>query len=516
MAVSRSAVGRRQFLQWGAAAAGAAAAGLLGGCGPRPAQTGAGGLVAPNSPRVAAAEAARRGSAARVVPVALAARPLQLDLAGTTVSTWGYGDQVPGPAIRVRKGEVLRVQTTNTLAAPTTVHWHGIALRNDMDGVPDLTQTAIGSGGAFAYEFTVPDAGTYWFHPHVGTQLDRGLYAPLIVEDPAEGADYDEELVVVLDDWIDGTGTDPDKVLAKLRAEGMGSMGGMGHSMGSMGNMGDMGVNPVTPLGGDGGDVTYPHYLINGRVAADPQTVNYRPGQRVRLRIINAAGDTAFRVAIPQTAMTVTHTDGFAVQPSPAQALIVGMGERVDAVITLADASLPLIAVPYGKDGYAQLVLRVADKAVAGSVADAAAALKTTALLDTATLAAAAPVQLSIREPDVSHELRLAGPGDKYSWTINGKSYDPTQGLAVREGQRVRLRYANDSMMFHPMHLHGHTFAVRSPSGGYRARKDTVLVAPMQTIDVDFEANNPGQWLTHCHNIYHGEAGMMTVISYHQ
>ncbi|SHQ35533.1 multicopper oxidase family protein [Mycobacteroides abscessus] len=516
MAVSRSQWGRRGFLQLSGAAA---AAGVLAACGTRTAPGSAGQLVGPDSPRVGALEAARRDGGGRLVPVSLRARPLQLDLAGTTVSTWGYGDQVPGPAIRVRKGEVLRVSVANGLPAPTTVHWHGIALRNDMDGVPDLTQTQIGAGGAFTYEFAVAHAGTYWFHPHVGTQLDRGLYAPLIVEDPSERADYDAELVVVLDDWIDGTGTDPDKVLAGLQDKGM---PGMDHSMGPMGGMsggmpmGGMGVNAGAPLGADGGDVTYPHYLVNGRVAADPQSVDYRPGTRVRLRIINAGGDSAFRVAIPGSPLTVTHTDGFPVQPQQADALLIGMGERIDAVVTIGDASVPLLAAPYGKDGYAQLLLRSGGKPVVGSAQNAAAAMKNMTVLDTATSRATDGVALAPREPDISYDLRLAGPGEKYTWTINEKTYNPSQGLPVQEGQRVRLRYINNSMMFHPMHLHGHTFAVRSPGGAYTARKDTVLVAPMATVEVDFDADNPGQWLTHCHNIYHGEAGMMTVISYRQ
>src|SRR5262249_22786582 len=145
----------------------------------------------------------------------------------------------------------------------------------------------------------VPDAGTYYLHSHVGTQLDRGLYGPLIVEDPNERVDYDDELVVVLDDWIDGTGKTPDQVLEDLKKAGMKPMGS------------DPGVTPTTPLGTDGGDVTYPYFLINGRVPTDPQVMDYRAGQRVRLRIINAGGDTAFRVAVPNARLNVTHTDGY-------------------------------------------------------------------------------------------------------------------------------------------------------------------------------------------------------------
>ncbi|OHU70946.1 copper oxidase [Mycobacteroides chelonae] len=498
-------LGRRELLRLGMTVA---AAGFLASCTRSPSGTATPQRVMPDSARVAAVEAARRPQGAAIRQFALNAGTTQLDLAGTQVRTWAYGGRVPGQEIRVRKGEILRVQTVNNLPAPTTVHWHGLALRNDMDGVPGLTQPEIPPTGVFDYEFAVPHAGTYWFHPHVGTQIDRGLYAPLIIEDPDERTEYDEELVVALDDWIDGTGTDPDQVLEGLRAKGMPPMD---HSM-----MGGMGSDPTAPLGMDAGDVKYPHYLINGRVAADPQATTYRAGQRVRLRIVNAGGDTAFRVSIPGVPMTVTHTDGFPVQPFRADTILVTMGERVDAVVTIPDSSVPLVAVPEGKDGFAQLILRSGDTAVRGRAEDAAMLMKSQVPLDTATLSATPEVQLSQRNADVIHDVRLAGPVGKYTWTINGKTYDPRDGLPVREGQRARLRFVNDSMMFHPMHLHGHTFSVRDGKGTYRARKDTVLVAPMKTVEVDFDAVNPGQWLTHCHNIYHGEAGMMAVVSYVQ
>ncbi|WP_078279459.1 multicopper oxidase family protein [Mycobacteroides franklinii] len=497
-------LGRRQLLRWGMTVA---AAGFLASCSKNSSGAATGQRINPDSPRIAAMEAARRGPGARVRQFTLNAGPTQLDLAGTRVSTWAYGGRVPGQEIRLRKGEILRAQLVNNLPAPTTVHWHGLALRNDMDGVPDVTQSEIAPTGVFDYEFAVPHAGTYWFHPHVGTQIDRGLYAPLIIEDPDERTDYDEELVVVLDDWIDGTGTDPDHVLEGLRAKGMPPMD---HSMGGMG------MDPTAPLGMDAGDVVYPHYLINGRVPADPQAATYRAGQRVRLRIVNAGGDTAFRVSVPGVPMIVTHTDGFPVQPYKADTVLVTMGERVDAVVTIPAASMPLVAVPEGKKGFAQLILRSGDTPVRGRAEDAAMLMKSQVPLDTATLTATPEVQLGRRDPDVTHDVRLAGPVGKYTWTINGKTYDPRDGLPVREGQRVRLRFINDSMMFHPMHLHGHTFAVRDTNGAFRARKDTVLVAPMKTVEVDFNADNPGQWLTHCHNIYHGEAGMMAVVSYMQ
>lgn len=152
-------------------------------------------------------------------------------MGGRTVATWAFGDTVPGPLLRATAGDTLRVDVANGLAVDTSVHWHGIALRNDMDGVPGITQDPIAMGESFRYEFVVPDPGTYFYHPHTGVQLDRGLYGVLVVDDPAEPGDYDAEWIVVLDDWVDGTGRSPDDVLRRLqatKASASGDMGGMG------------------------------------------------------------------------------------------------------------------------------------------------------------------------------------------------------------------------------------------------------------------------------------------------
>jgi len=135
------------------------------------------------------------------------------------VPTWAYGNALPGPLIRATAGDLLRVEVSNLLDTSTSVHWHGLALRNDMDGVPGLTQDPIGAGGSFTYEFTAPDPGTYFYHPHSGMQLDRGLYGAFIIDDPAEPGDYDTKWVLVLDDWVDGTGRTPDQILADLMAD---------------------------------------------------------------------------------------------------------------------------------------------------------------------------------------------------------------------------------------------------------------------------------------------------------
>ena len=507
---------RRQLL---ISAAGVAGASALGGCGS------ASKPIAATSEAVRRAEAARRGAGARVVSARLRPQPTMIDLGGPMVRTWAYGDTVPGPLLRVTAGEVLRVQLANELPAHTSVHWHGIALRNDMDGVPGVTQDAIRAGSTFTYEFTAPDPGTYFFHPHVGVQLDRGLYGVLVVDDAHEPGRYDHEWIVVLDDWLDGTGRTPDDVLASFGAmSGQGGSGMDGHDMSGMGNgssdmggmdmgsgggMAGMGETSNSPVLGGAGDVTYPHYLINGRVPAAPQTFTGKRGQRVRLRIVNAGSDTAFRMALGGHRLRVTHSDGYPVQPTDTDALIVGMGERFDIEVTLGDGVFPLVAVPEGKTGTAARALVRTGGGSVPALTGLPAELNRQILLGN-DLRAAAAVRLPGKKVDRSHDLVLAGTMMPYRWTINGKTFPDTKPLPVEQGERLRLRFTNRSTMFHPMHVHGHTFAL--PDGG--ARKDTVIVKPKQTVAVELDATNPGQWMTHCHNIYHAERGMMVNLSY--
>jgi FtsP/CotA-like multicopper oxidase with cupredoxin domain len=433
-----------------------------------------------------------------------------LDLGGRAVRTWAYGDTAPGPLLRATAGDVLRVDVHNQLPAATSVHWHGLALRNDMDGVPGVTQDPIAAGGSFRYEFTVPDPGTYFYHPHSGVQLDRGLYGVLVVDDPAEPGRYDQEWVIVLDDWIDGTGRTPDQVLADLQQTGGdGSMGGMegmdhGSMMGGMPGMEGM----QSALLGGAGDIAYPHYLINGRAATDPVTLAGKPGQRVRVRIVNAGSDTAFRVAVGGHRLSVTHSDGFAVEPVSTDAILIGMGERFDVTLTLGDGVFPLVASAEGKKGGGLAVIRTAAGRPPTANAPVPELLGQT-ILGT-DLSPSESARLANRSTDRQHDLALGGTMAPYRWTLNGRTFPDTEPLPVVQGERVRLRFVNQTMMFHPMHVHGHTFALAR--GG--TRKDTVIVRPMQALEVDLDADNPGQWATHCHNIYHAEAGMMTTLSY--
>ncbi|MEU5161535.1 multicopper oxidase family protein [Streptomyces sp. NPDC020875] len=495
-----------------------------GGRGGAPKQAGApGGFVAPDGPEVKAAEAKRGNGPER--KVRLTATAATLDIGGRSVRTWAYGDRLPGQEVRVTAGDTLALTLANNLPDTTSLHWHGLALRNDMDGVPGLTQAPVKAGATFDYRFAVPHPGTYWFHPHSGVQQDRGLYAPLIVEDPKEPLKYDEEWVVVLDDWVDGIdGSTPDAVLAEL-SKGMGGGGHEGHGMTGMGGRKTAATKSPGPgdgpsrmmmgaksdlLGGDAGDVAYPHYLINGRTPQAPTSFTAKPGTRIRLRIINAGGDTAFRIALGGHRMTVTHSDGFPVVQRETDALLLGMGERYDVLVTAGDGVFPLVALAEGKNATALALLRTGGGAA--PAANVRPAELTRRVLTGDKLRAHASVALPARKPDREIRIELTGGMEMYDWAFDKKPYTADQRHEVRAGERVRLVFRNPTEMWHPLHLHGHTFAVANTAGG--ARKDTAVILPNGTLTADFDADNPGLWMIHCHNVYHAEAGMMTVLGY--
>ncbi|MFF7642876.1 multicopper oxidase domain-containing protein [Streptomyces canus] len=508
-------------------------------------------LVSPNGSAVAAAEK-KRTSTGTVRTVNLTAARAMLELGGGLMAnSWAFSGQTPGKELRLSVGDTLAAELSNQLPDKTTtsIHWHGIALRSDMDGVPPATQTSVRAGSNFTYRFITDAPGTYFFHPHVGVQLDRGLYAPLIVEDPKEPLPYDDEWVVVLDDWVDGVTGTPDEVYAELK-QGMGGMDMGGMDMGSsspspsssssdMGDMGGMDMSNMSMksggsaspsasggtsmkfmltdsksklLGGDAGDVKYPYHLVNGRIPTDPAVYTSKPGKRIRLRIINAGGDTAYRVALGGHNLTITHTDGFPVEHKWVKALLVGMGERYDVTVTLDDGVFPLVAVAEGKNASGMALIRTGSgSAPKPTVRPAELNGK---IMTASQLKAADDVRLDAKKTDRVHRIELTGGMDKYNWGINGKQFDmnnPTANpILVEQGQRVRLDFVNKTTMWHPMHLHGHTYQL----GTDGPRKDTTIVLPKKTVSVFFDADNPGQWMMHCHNAYHGEAGMMALVAY--
>jgi len=454
---------------------------------------------------IAAAEAARPHSG-HTVTATLTPQQIQVDLGGPVVRTQAFGDTIPGPLIRAKVGDELVVTVPNRLDHPTSVHWHGIALRNDMDGAEPATPN-INAGQDFTYRFSVPNSGTYWGHPHTGLDEDTGLYLPVIVEDPTEG-NYDAEWIVILDDWTDGVGNSPQQLYNELTSPDKPSMQNEPPTAGMP--AGSVGSSDL--LGGDAGDIAYPYYLINGRIPVSPTTFNAKPAQRIRIRFINAGSDTAFRVALAGHSMTVTHTDGYPVVPTQVDALLIGMAERYDVIVAAADGVFPLVALAEGKNGLARALLSTG----AGSAPDPQfqpdELTKRVGTIEMFT--ATTPVNIARPEPNLNLPVVLGGNMTQYNWTINSEPYSKTKPLLIRPGQRPTITFDNTTMMYHPIHLHGHTFQLINADGSPGPRKDTVIVLPKQKVNAMLVADNPGTWVMHCHNTYHQYAGMQTRLDY--
>ncbi|RAX46279.1 multicopper oxidase family protein [Arthrobacter sp. AQ5-05] len=503
---------RRSFLGLCVATTAVAA---LAACTPTPRIEAGAARILPTDPIIATYEG-RRASTGKTVSQSLTAGPLSTTRAGRDISTWGYNGSLVAPTLRGTVGDQLKVTVDNKLTESTSIHWHGLAMRNDADGVPGLTQEGIGAGTNYRYDFKLPHPGTYWYHSHVEMQRERALYGALIIDDPQEPLAYDKEWVIVLDDWMDGVTGTPDDVLKELSG-GMGNMGGMG-GMDHGGADGPMAMGHMLMgatsdfLGGDAGDAAYPLHLFNGTSAEKPETFTAKQGERIRLRVINAAGDTAYRFGIPNQKLTVTHTDGFPVEHTEVDAIVLGMGERIDALLTVGEGYTPVLALAEGKAQMAYGLLSTGSGTIPAR-ADLPTAL-TGKVVDGGQLTADPSVNLAAKTPDRVHELRLTGGMMSYDWGINGHRFDMANPFEntfdLREGERVEVKFVNDTEMWHPMHIHGHTFQI----GDTGARKDTVIVRPQETVTVRFDADNPGQWLFHCHNAYHAERGMMGVFSY--
>lgn len=442
----------------------------------------------------------------RVVEHTLEAAPFEVELGGRRIWTWGYNGQLPGPEIRLTEGDTLRVLVRNRLPQETTVHWHGLPIPNAMDGVPGVTQPPIAPGADFGYEFVVPVAGTYLYHSHVGTQLDRALYGALIVEPAREPLSYDREFVVILDDWIDGLDGTPDDVYARLRAGGS--------AMEAMEEMEEDAAG--TPAAGSPSqlppDVLYPLYLINGQPAEAPTEFAIRRGDRIRLRIGNPGSATIFWVALTGHRLTVTHSDGLPVEPVTVDALRIGMGERYDVLVEADNPGVwPLVAQAEGAAMMARAIVRYNGSTGAPPPAAAAPSELAGQLLRYDMLQATPPAAPLAGKPEQVVPITLGGDEDPYVWTINGQVFPEADPIPVDRDGRIRFDIDNRSEMPHPMHLHGVSFRVNT-GGGRGPLKDTVIVDPSQRLAIDWIADNPGDWAFHCHQIYHAEAGMMRVI----
>jgi multicopper oxidase len=490
--------------------------------------------------RVTSAAAASKGGPNHYVPqpppaqYAFRVGPTILNPDGKqNVSGITVNGTYPGPEIRIKEGAQLRIIVANALDQPTTLHWHGILLPAAMDGVPDVSNVPIAPGRIYDYEYPVRQSGTYWYHSHYDLQEQVGQAGPLVIEAQDEPHIAERDAVVMLGDW---TYTNPNVIFAKLRGEpgamgntsakagekmaGMGDAGAKaGDDAGKMAGMGtktgDTGEKMAAMGGGSGqadlSDVRYDAFLLNGRALDDPWTFSAEPHERIRLRIINGGASTYFRVGVDSVPLRVTHADGLAVQPVEVDHLLMGMGETYDVVIQLpAPGSYTLHGVAMDGSGQALGILHTPKvKPVANTKMPAFAGRE----LSYAMLQAPAPTTLPAGDVR-PFTIELGGDMVKYIWTLNGQAYPKADPFLIKQGERVALELVNRTMMWHPMHLHGHYFRVLQGAGERAPLKHTANVAPGETVRIEFTTDNPGQWFFHCHNLYHLEAGMARVFEY--
>lgn len=503
---------RREFLRLSAAAA----AGVVAGCSSSSNRVTSASTtthlkmpsnaITSGDPEVIAREALREVAGAPTVERALLARPAPIEIAEPTkpVQTWAYNDTIPGPLLRAEAGSTLIVPLANDLPDVTTVHWHGLTLRNDMDGQHHLGNHSVRSESSFTYHFIVDTPGTFWYHPHVGLQLDRGLYGPLIVDDPNDPGDYDREHIVMLDDWIDGIGPTPERVFETLGGDAPTVRGSRW-----------LGRHYADELGGDSGSIAYPSHLINGRTPAKRMTLPSPTDAVVKLRVINAATETAYRFGVVGLPMLVTDADAFGVQPVVVDQFVIGPGERYDVRVRVTSGTWPLIAVPLGKPGHAEALLRTLDammlqRATPAVGTSTAKLTGRTLLYDD--LVATPQARLQFARPDTHHAITLTGRNAQYHWGLNGEPFGANGSINVRQNEHTRLTVTNTTALWHPMHLHGHTFRMGTRQDS--PRKDTVIIRPGESATFDVVCDNPGQWMLHCHNGYHMQSGMAIPFSY--
>lgn len=418
------------------------------------------------------------------------------------------------PGITLSPGERFHVDLVNRAGTSTIIHWHGQLPPWTQDGFPWPQTPPVPAGDTHSYDYA-PIAGTFWMHSHQGMQEQSLMTAPLIVRSAEDMRADRQEAVLMLHDF---SFHPPDELLAGLtKSNGSQSMipkSGMGNNMNmgseSMGAM-DMGSGMAMDLN----DVDYDAFLANDRTFADPEVIRTEPGGRVRLRLINAASSTQFWIDLGALTGTVVAADGHPVRPVRSTRLPLAIAQRLDVLIDLpGNGAYPIFAQVEGKRARTGIVLAAPGAPVSRLAAEAEENAPAVDLSLERRLEAVTP--LARHATDVTHRVILAGAMAPYAWSLNGEYWPEITALTIATGQRVAIEMVNHSMMAHPMHLHGHAFQVMALNGMPLAGavRDTVLVPPMGSVTIAFDADNPGRWAFHCHNLYHMMTGMMTEVRY--
>ncbi len=608
--ISVPALSRRRFVQ------GLAAGGVLLG-------------LSPYARAAAAAAGTHTGSAAvlRGTEFNLEIGESPVNFTGTPRMATTVNGSLPAPTLRWREGDTITLRVKNRLAEPTSIHWHGIILPFQMDGVPGLSFAGIAPGQTFTYRFKVQQSGTYWYHSHSGMQEATGVYGAIII-DPAQpdSRRFDREHVIQLSDWTD---ENPMRVLEKLKMRGDYynhnqptavdffqdvSRLGLKAAVDKRKMWSEMRMNP-TDLADLSADVLT--YLMNGVTPAGNWTGLFKPGERVRLRFINGAANTLYDVRIPGLPLTIVQADGVNVEPVTVDEFRFGPGETYDVMVQPKDDAYTVFAQAMDRTGYTRGTLATRegltavvpaldpvewltmadmmgamgggsmagmdhgamDKASGGSSGPAMAGMDHSGMagmnhgamssMDHSGMAgmagmnhgamASAPASSKVRHAKTEYgastdmrvdmprtnlddpgiglrnngrrvltladlhtvdgamdsrgaerevELHLTGNMERYAWSFDGVEYGRSTPVHFRYGERVRVILQNDTMMTHPMHLHGMWSELEAPDGQFQARRHTIPVQPAQRISFLVTADALGRWAWHCHLMLHMDSGM--------
>ncbi len=539
--------------------------------------------------------------------IALTVAHLTRTIDGTRSHAIGINGTSPAPLIRLKQGQQVRLSVTNSLDEETSIHWHGLLVPFQMDGVPGISFPGIPARTTFTYDFPVVQAGTYWYHSHSGLQEQMGHYGPIVI-DP-EGPDpivSDREHVIVLSDH---SPLHPHAIFRRLKLQGGyfnyqkqtlgGLLAGRDQSAGERRMWGGMRMDPTDVSDVTGATYTY---LVNGHGPADNWTALFTPGERVRLRIINASAMTNFNVRIPGLKMTVVQADGQNVRPVAVDEFQIAVAETYDVIVEpAAPVAHTLVAEAWDRSGMARATLtpRIGmvaavpalrrrplatmkdmgmgdmaamdhgamggmagmdhgampgmDKPAQTPAGEAPMPAMSHSMRDfanapglpkTPTVQTVAPMPMDrtgeppqglsdtghtvlvyrdlvalernpgLRAPTRQLQIHLTGNMERYMWAFDGVKLNEVKApIPFRQGERVRVTLVNDTMMAHPIHLHGHFFELVTGHGDHAPRKHTINVAPGGTATFDLTADAVGDWAFHCHMLYHMHAGMMQVVT---
>ena len=579
--------------------------------------------LAPSYARAAVDAAAQNASGPAVVDLVIAKNPLLVD--GRSGHAMTINGTVPGPIVRLQEGRDALLRVTNRMEEDTSIHWHGILLPFEMDGVPGVTYPGIMPGQTFEYRFRVKQAGTYWYHSHTRVQEQSGIYGPIIIDpDKPDPFEYDRDYVVMLSDW---TFENPENVLRKLKKHSdyynfqkrtVGTFiddvrdNGWSKSIDNYAAWSQMRMMPTDLLDVTGYAYTY---LMNGMSPGANWTGIFKPGEKVRLRFINGSAMTVQDVRIPGLKMTVVAADGQNVQPVEVDELRIGVAEVYDVIVQPQDErAYTVFAEPLDRSGYARGTLapragmsapiperrkrplrtmadmgmdmmpgmmlheegeksgmkmggmkmngdkpmqsmkmdamkmggpqnrpkieRGDESPIPGTVpvkhpkedshgpGNAFVPMKTSSRLGEpgdglgddgrrvlvyTDLRAVEPFY-DQRPPERELELHLTGHMERYMWSFDGKKFSQVSHVELKHGERLRLTLVNDTMMEHPIHLHGMWMNLENGHGAHIPRKHTILVKPAERVSALVTADAPGQWFFHCHYLYHLEMGMARIV----